>query len=76
MAQVGARAAVNISGVEVDEVSRGDLLAQPGYFETTYMIDARLHMLPDAPAHVDKSHARSFAYGTARGFGPRGVARR
>ena len=30
VAQVGARAAVNISGIEVDEVSRGDLLAQPG----------------------------------------------
>ena len=52
VARVGARAAINISGVEVDEVSRGDLLVQTGYFETTYMIDARLHMLPDAPAHV------------------------
>ena len=52
VARVGARAAINLSGVVVDEVSRGDLLAQPGYFETTYMIDARLHMLPDAPAEV------------------------
>ncbi len=52
VARVGARAAINVSGVEVEEVSRGDLLAQAGYFETTYMIDARLHMLPDAPAPV------------------------
>ena len=52
VARVGARAAINLSGIVVDEVSRGDLLAQPGYFETTYMIDARLHMLPDAPAEV------------------------
>ena len=52
VARVGARAAINLSGVVVDEVSRGDLLAQPGYFETAYMIDARLHMLPDAPAEV------------------------
>ena len=51
-ARVGARAAINVSGVVVDEVARGDLLVQPGYFETTYMIDARLHMLPDAPAEV------------------------
>ena len=52
IAQVGARAAINLSGVVVDEVSRGDLLAQPGYFETAYMIDARLHMLPDAPVEL------------------------
>jgi selenocysteine-specific elongation factor len=35
--------------VEVEEVERGDILAQPGYFSTTYMIDARLNLLPDAP---------------------------
>ena len=52
VARVGARAAINLSGVVVDEVARGDLLVQPGYFETTYMIDARLHLLPDAPAEV------------------------
>ncbi|MDP6038589.1 MAG: SelB C-terminal domain-containing protein, partial [Candidatus Latescibacteria bacterium] len=52
VAHVGARAAINVSGVEVDDVVRGDILAQPGYFNTTYMIDARLHMLPDAPTRV------------------------
>ena len=52
VAHVGARAAINVSGVEVDEVTRGDLLAEPGYFNTTYMIDARMHMLPDAPTKV------------------------
>ena len=50
VAEVGARAAVNLTGVEVDDVERGDILAQPGYFSTTYMIDARLHLLPDASA--------------------------
>ncbi|MDP6777013.1 MAG: selenocysteine-specific translation elongation factor, partial [Candidatus Latescibacteria bacterium] len=49
VAEVGARAAVNLTGVEVEEVERGDILAQPGYFSTTYMIDARLNLLPDAP---------------------------
>lgn len=48
VAEVGARAAVNLAGVEVEEVGRGDILSQVGYFETTYMIDGRLHMLPDA----------------------------
>ena len=36
----------------MDQVTRGDLLAEPGYIKTTYMIDARMHMLPDAPAKV------------------------
>ena len=52
VAHVGARAAINVSGLEVDDVMRGDILAQPGYFNTTYMIDARLHMLPDAPTRM------------------------
>ena len=39
---------ISYVGVEVDDVERGDILAQPGYFSTTYMIDARLQMLPDA----------------------------
>ncbi len=51
-AEVGARAAVNLAGVEVEEVERGDLLAQPDYFSSTYMIDARLQLLSDAPASV------------------------
>ncbi len=48
VAEVGARAAVNLSGLEVDEVERGDILVQPGYFNATYMVDARLHLLADA----------------------------
>ncbi len=46
----GDRAAVNLSDVDVDEVARGDTLAEPGFFEATSLIDAHLHMLPDAPA--------------------------
>ena len=46
----GDRAAVNLSDVDVDEVARGDTLAEPGFFEATSLIDAHLRMLPDAPA--------------------------
>ena len=52
-AEVGARAAINLSGVEVEEIERGDFLAQPGYFSATYMIDARLRLLSDAPAALE-----------------------
>mgnify|MGYP001278398628 FL=1 len=49
--QVGAgdRAAVNLPGVEQGEVDRGDLLTEPGFFETTYMLDARLQLLTSCP---------------------------
>ncbi len=48
LAVAGARVAVNLAGVEVADVERGDLLVQPDHFETTYMIDARLEVLEEA----------------------------
>ena len=45
----GDRAAVNLPGVEQGEVDRGDLLAEPGFFEPTYMLDARLQLLASCP---------------------------
>ncbi len=42
----GQRTAVNLQGIQVSAVTRGDLLASPGGMEVTYMIDARLEMLP------------------------------
>jgi selenocysteine-specific elongation factor len=69
-AHVGARAAVNITGVEVDEVERGDLLCEPGYFDTTYMIDVRLVALADAAAPI-KNRSRVHLH-----LGPREVLAR
>jgi selenocysteine-specific elongation factor len=69
-ANVGARAAVNVAGVEVDDVNRGDLLCEPGYFDTTYMIDVRLFALADAPVPI-KNRARVHLH-----LGPREVLSR
>jgi len=69
-AHVGARAAVNITGVEIEDVERGDLLCEPGYFDTTYMIDVRLHALADAPAPI-KNRSRVHLH-----LGPREVLAR
>ena len=51
-AGVGARAAINLADVDLANVGRGDTLAEPGYFAATYMVDARLDMLPDATVAV------------------------
>jgi len=46
----GSRTAVNISGVSVDEVARGDVLVRPGEYRTTKMMDVFCTLLPDAEA--------------------------
>ncbi|MBW6466158.1 MAG: selenocysteine-specific translation elongation factor [Brevefilum sp.] len=46
----GSRTAVNVSGVSVDEVARGDVLAHPGDYRTTKMMDVFCTLLPDTEA--------------------------
>ncbi|MSS71394.1 MAG: selenocysteine-specific translation elongation factor [Candidatus Latescibacteria bacterium] len=54
---IGERAAVNLAGVEKEEVSRGDGLAEPEQFRPTMQIDARLRLLP-ASSKPLKTRAR------------------
>jgi selenocysteine-specific elongation factor len=44
-ATVGYRAAINIAGVEKEEVERGYVLAQIGYFEPSSFLNASLYLL-------------------------------
>ena len=46
-AAAGQRTAVNLQGVETSAAVRGDLLVTPGSLAATYMIDARLDLLPE-----------------------------
>ena len=50
--RTGDRAAVNLPGLDEADVRRGDLLASPGYFRPTHMLDARLHLLPSSPREL------------------------
>jgi selenocysteine-specific elongation factor len=47
-AQPGSRTAVNISGISLDEVQRGDVLIHPSDYQATKMIDVYCTILPDA----------------------------
>src|SRR5262245_20624200 len=47
-AVAGQRSAVNLGGVEVSEIERGQALATPGAFEETRLADAVLELLADA----------------------------
>jgi selenocysteine-specific elongation factor len=60
--QAGSRLAVNISGVEVGEVSRGQVLVATGGLTGTDLIDAEIKLLEDAPPlkHGDRLHLHAF----------------
>ncbi|MBC8232587.1 selenocysteine-specific translation elongation factor [bacterium] len=45
----GQLVAVNLSGIELSEIRRGDVLSSPGYLRPTYMLDARLRLLDNSP---------------------------
>lgn len=63
-AVAGQRTALNLAGVELNDLRRGMTLAAPGVFEETRRIDARVTLLESA--RPLKSHARvHFHQGTA-----------
>ncbi|MBE0688557.1 MAG: selenocysteine-specific translation elongation factor, partial [Anaerolineae bacterium] len=48
MAPPGSRVAVNLTGVDKDELARGNVLTQPGRLQPTQLIDVHFRHLPDA----------------------------
>lgn len=44
----GFRTAINIVGAEREEIARGDVLAQPGYYEPSQYLNASLYLLKSA----------------------------
>jgi selenocysteine-specific elongation factor len=48
MAQPGSRTAVNISGVSVDQIRRGDMVVSPGTYKPTRMLDVWVRLIKDS----------------------------
>ena len=69
----GQRAAVNLVGIEVTEVSRGDTLATPGCFEVTRRFDAVIELLSSARPLRHGARGR-FHQGTSEVLGRIAVA--
>jgi len=57
-AVAGSRVAVNLAGLDKNEVGRGDVLATPNAFTTTDRLDVRLKLLGGVPAvgHSSRVH--------------------
>lgn len=53
----GERAAINLMDIEKTEIERGNMLAPPGYYKPTYMLNARLNLLNSCP-HPLKNRTR------------------
>jgi selenocysteine-specific elongation factor len=79
-AYAGQRVAVNLQGVEKEDLTRGDTLVAAGRFSPTYSIDAKVELLGDSPPlknrglvhfHMSTSEtvARAIIYGKDR-LGP------
>jgi len=47
-ATAGQRTALNLADIEPAELSRGDVLSEPGRFGAVAQVDCRLHLLPSA----------------------------
>jgi selenocysteine-specific elongation factor len=56
--EAGSRAAVNLAGVEVADLARGDVLVEPGRLAATSMIDAELSLLAGAKPLEDQTRVR------------------
>jgi selenocysteine-specific elongation factor len=53
----GSRTAVNISGISIEEVRRGEVVVRPGQYQPTRRLDARFRLLGDASSplrHADE----------------------
>lgn len=61
----GQRTAVNIQGVEKDQLSRGDTIVSAGFFKSVKTLDAKLELLNQAPRGL-KTGSRIRFYNTTQ----------
>ena len=67
-ASAGRRVAVNLGGIDRDEVQRGETLTVPGAYEVTRRFDAKIELLPDMPPLKHGARIR-FHHGTTELLG-------
>jgi selenocysteine-specific elongation factor len=65
-AMAGARVALNLAGLEKEEVQRGSVVSSPGYYRQTTVLDASVELLARAPRKLKNLDPVHFFLGTAR----------
>jgi selenocysteine-specific elongation factor len=61
----GSRTAVNISGVEMDQIQRGNIVARLNQYQVTRRLDAHFRLLKDASAPLKHSSEVKFFVGAS-----------
>lgn len=64
-AVAGQRTAVNLQGIDKADLQRGDILATPGRFPMTHMLDVTLSLLAEAPRPLGNRTRVRFHIGTS-----------
>jgi len=62
----GRRVALNLSGLAVEELQRGQVVTLPGLYRATTLLDARVQYLPDAPKALSHNTLVDFFAGAAQ----------
>jgi selenocysteine-specific elongation factor len=65
----GSRTAINISGIDLEDVHRGDVIALPGMFQPTRRIDAWIEILADASTGLRHNNVVKFFQATTERIG-------
>ena len=61
----GSRTAVNISGVSIEQIQRGDVITHPKQYQPTRRVDARLRLLKDVASPITHGQEVKFFAGAS-----------
>ncbi len=61
----GSRVAINLTGVDKDEVKRGDVVTSPGWLRATVLVDVQMHHLSSAQRPLRHNTQLKFFSGAA-----------
>jgi len=63
--QPGSRLAINLSGIDINQIDRGDVVAKPDTLHSTLLIDVNFRLLSDAPRALLHNQRVDFFCGAA-----------
>jgi len=64
-AMPGSRTAVNLSGLAVEDLTRGQVLTTPGWLKPTKLIDAQLRLVTSSPISIEQNDEVGFFTGSS-----------
>jgi selenocysteine-specific elongation factor len=65
-ATAGARVALNLAGLEKEQIQRGSVISSPGSYRQTLLLDVSVELLASAPRKLKNLDPVHFFLGTAR----------